>query len=590
MTRRWPRATVCGVLGAFGSITLVHPPATALVSGRVVDRDSGVGIARAVVSLSAVDRDAAVSTATTAGGEFEFTDLQPGRYRLTAAKAPYLTAHYGALLPAVRGVVLSLQQDDARRGLVIPMIRGGVVAGRVYDVFGAPSRNQSVALLRVREKDAGEALEQVHVESNQFGHAGPTTDDQGEYRLWGIPPGKYLVAVQPPPGHPSGPFHVTSADDVARASAPRVLQGRVARPPPGGMLPVTTPSADLTSVRLAPVYYPGTLVAAEAQLVSVGAAEERSNIDIRLQFARVAMLHGRVRSGGRGRPVGIVQAILLGPGGAQTAVPVSGSFNPEGSFSLGPLAPGRYVLEARTSPTADGSEPGRWASHEVTLDGDSPHVEVVLSPGARVSGTVAGPNELVSTPDLRFDLTPERSLPGSWLRRPVSTTAREGRFVFTGVPPGRYHLTVGSRVLGPLSVSGPRANRAQDVVVEVTPNEDVSGVQVHVERSDAEVYGHILNVLGVQASSFSVVVFSTDASAWRRGSSRIRVSNVDDLGGYSARSLPAGDYYLGVTTDLDADDPFVFDFLERLSAAALKVRVVSGVRIRQDIRIGSFHE
>jgi len=60
----------------------------------------------------------------------------------------------------------------------------GVIKGRVVDEDGDPMPEINVAAISTSSRDA---------------HAGGTTNDLGEYRIAGLPEGKFLVEAQPQP-------------------------------------------------------------------------------------------------------------------------------------------------------------------------------------------------------------------------------------------------------------------------------------------------------------------------------------------------------------------------------------------------------
>src|SRR5262249_56923287 len=110
---------------------------------------------------------------------------------------------------------------------------GGVGTGRVVDEIGEPVAQVSVSLARRRYVDGERQL---------VGQSGSATDDRGEFRIFGVPPGQYVL--------------------VARLE--------------------TMDFGSRDRVRYVPTYYPGTAVASEAQRITVTAGQEASGIVIPL--------------------------------------------------------------------------------------------------------------------------------------------------------------------------------------------------------------------------------------------------------------------------------------------------------------------
>ncbi len=116
-------------------------------SGRILDQDSGRGIAGALVQLrprgfgspTTPDDPGAPRTATTdAGGAWTISALTPGRYMLTASAADHV--------PGRRGdVALRASQDNP--GLDLTLERGGhPLRGTVSDVGGGPIEGAVIAV------------------------------------------------------------------------------------------------------------------------------------------------------------------------------------------------------------------------------------------------------------------------------------------------------------------------------------------------------------------------------------------------------------------------------------------------------------
>jgi hypothetical protein len=127
----------------------------------------------------------------------------------------------------------------------------------------------------------------------------------------------------------------------------------------------------------------------------------------------------------------------------------------DGTFLVGAIPPGRYLLEASVQPGSTQARP--WRLGAVTIDGHNViDVGIDIQPGyplqhvvlsftdrtteltGRLLNPLNGPpsNVLISVFPIDQGLWQERS---RWLRRPVRP-ASDGTFKFVGLPPGKYYV------------------------------------------------------------------------------------------------------------------------------------------------------
>ena len=143
-------------------------------------------MARVKVSLNSVQR----VTYTDVKGRFLFPKLSARSYKVSAQYSGYLGASFGERQPGRSGVAFALRDDQRIDDITLTLHKGGVVGERVIDQDGRPMMGIIVSPLLMRWRSDG-AREFVATLANM-------TDDRGEYRLFGLPPGTYLLAAIPP--------------------------------------------------------------------------------------------------------------------------------------------------------------------------------------------------------------------------------------------------------------------------------------------------------------------------------------------------------------------------------------------------------
>jgi protocatechuate 3,4-dioxygenase beta subunit len=162
-----------------------------VLEGRVVhNEDSGRPVPHARVIIRSLASPRERATLTDRFGRFAFRSLSSGHYTVVAIKPTFLAAYYGANRPGVgpgTGVTIG---PDSRPSLVLRLVKGSVITGRVSDLIGAPISGASVRLTHETTTDAAIALRQ---------RVGAVTDDRGRYRVFGLAAGRYHVSVSIPP-------------------------------------------------------------------------------------------------------------------------------------------------------------------------------------------------------------------------------------------------------------------------------------------------------------------------------------------------------------------------------------------------------
>jgi hypothetical protein len=164
---------------------------TGEISGVLMSGDTSPHpVRRAIVSLSGAGMVDARSVVTDDDGRFVFDRLPAGTYSLTAKKAAYLPAEFGARRPARSGSPIALAESE-RRVVSFTIFKGGAIAGTLRDETGRPVAGVAVAAVNARVLEYPQRLpDPLPV----------VTNDRGEYRLFGLPPGEYVVAASPTPG------------------------------------------------------------------------------------------------------------------------------------------------------------------------------------------------------------------------------------------------------------------------------------------------------------------------------------------------------------------------------------------------------
>jgi protocatechuate 3,4-dioxygenase beta subunit len=474
-------------------------------------------------------------TYTDADGRYEFRDLPAGRYTLTAEKAGFVRLAFGQRRPFEPARPVDLADGQFLDQLDFLLPRGGVIAGRVVDEFGDPVAGVFVQALRARST-GGERPLQV------AGSA--TTDDRGDYRIYGLPPGDYYV------------------------SAALRLWGGLAAVEPG------------ETTGYAPTYFPGTPNPVEAQRLTVGIGQEVDRIDFALVPTRTVRVTGTIVDS-QGRPVGGVPVLLRaarsplgGFAGRHT-----GFARPDGSFIVAEVVPGDYVLRVATRPGVDGER--EFAAVPLSVGhGDLSGVVITTSPGATLSGQVVlerGIETSLSPQALRVVLAPERPEPEGPLFSEPGRVRDDWTFTVRNVASGRYFVRLGG--LPPdwaLKAVVRDGADITDTPLEVNGADRVDGLRLIVTSRPTEVNGTAVDEHGRAVQDYVVLLFAEDRARWTNQSRYLRSGRSDQDGRFRVRGLPP-EIYLAVAVESVAEDEWTDPaVLERLRPYGSRVILGEG--------------
>lgn len=543
----------------------------ASLAGRVVRADQPAeGVRRAEVTAAGVGSSVRVSAIADDQGRFSFNRLPPGRYLVSASKSTYVTTTLGARPQNQGGTPLVLAAGQHVGDVVLALQRGGVIAGAVRDATGTPVANLPVT---VAPADRGEA--QTSGLPRLLPAGAPerrmaVTDDRGNYRIFGLAPGEYLVAAVPP----AGAVGASSTGSMASSGA--------------------APNSRPVSYGYAPVFYPGTPAAENAAWIRVSIGEEHNGIDLTFDLVRLVSIEGTVfLPDGRPATGARVSAHQVGqtlPG----VVSLAGraTVASDGGFTIAGVPPGRYEVIAGTPEP----EPLTWATTDVfVLGADVTGLTLNLQPTMSLSGRVmfkdagAAPTPVIvwlrRAPEIG-----DRTVPGVAGPQRTTATARDGSFVITGILPGRFELTV-----QPAANAGP-GWRLESAVADGRdlldqplefgrPPQDVKDAVLTLTDRRTELTGRLQTAAGQPATEYFVIVFSANRAHWFPGARRTRAVRPASDGSFSVTDLPAGAYLLAALTDVATDEWHRPSFLEAIAPLSVPITMPDAGVVRQDLQI-----
>jgi hypothetical protein len=282
----------------------VKPSDLCSVEGVVVKSTTGEGIKRVMVQLSPLGTgQQAYSTFTENNGYFIIRDITPGRYAINASGNGYRPQASGKGKGNTQVRIFDLAPGKNVSGIAFRLLPPGVITGTVYDEDGEPVTSAQVQVLRVGSFGT----------HRQISSAGSQqTNDLGEYRIWGLEAGQYLVAAAYKP-------------------------------------PQTNLGQQMDGVYL-PTFYPSTADTSQATVVEVQPGAEVSGIDVDLRQAHAVMIRGRVMVDSpvkslRGAYVSL--APRIGAEGGYSLSNYGASVQGDsGDFEIRGVPPGAYNLSA----------------------------------------------------------------------------------------------------------------------------------------------------------------------------------------------------------------------------------------------------
>jgi hypothetical protein len=424
---------------------------------------------------------------------------------------------------------------------------GGTVSGHVVDEAGDPVEGVTVQLWRTAFQGGLRTLTAYGLPR--------ATDDRGQYRLFHIPAGRYLLSA---------------TDESWRAT---------------GEWPWL------------PVYYPGQGAPLADDRLQIGSRQELANITMILRRSYGSRVFGSVVDSS-GRPLRArVDLFPTGRFGAVTLQPWSVVASEDGAFEFSNVPPGDYAARVGGQTAVLVSAPAAAA----------PAMEFGLQPVA-VNGPVIGPLAIrtAATVTLRGRGVFQRTNPGTAVggvtaavsavaadplfadiagRQSIATINQgDGTFELRGLA-GAVRLVLTSAPEGwwmrSARVGGIDASR--ETVVFTGDGDSRDDVTIVLADTAATIAGSVVDTLGQPAPDGWVVVFGTDREQWFPGSSQVRAVYSGDDGLFSVGSLPPGSYFVAAVDKLEGDTTFgewqYPDVLDSLAALARRVTVGESQRL-----------
>ncbi|HEX5215641.1 MAG TPA: carboxypeptidase-like regulatory domain-containing protein [Vicinamibacterales bacterium] len=585
---------------------MARPQGTASVTGTVVDdEEPAVPVRRAIVTVAGSGLVPSRSAITDDDGRFVIERLPAGRFTITVSRAAFITSAYGAKRPGRPGTPVVVAAGQRVTALVVKLWRGAVIAGVVRTEDGQPAEGLPVRVIAAHQT-AEPSI--VTLDNN-----GVKTNDAGEFRIFGLLPGAYLICVTPPTLRGTSPTATTEAEMDAALAA---LRTRAAASPMGRPAPSTAtppPAVRLATSRpfaYAPIYFPGTANLNQATPIALVPGQQVENINLQLQRVATASVSGLVTlADGRGASGASIQIMQTQPASYAPDAPLQATAIalPDGTFRIPAVSPGDYTLTARATPpgvvvSSPFGGPALWSEMQLSVSGvDLTGLTLPLESGPALTGRVAFAEGTLKPPaDLtqwRVSLVTLASLAsrgpvmGSRFNPapPVALKA-DGTFEISGIPPGAFLFRLTGPALGPAGwwvrsmTAGDRD--LLDRLIEIRPGGPSMNVVVSMSDRHTELSGTLRTSTGQPGADVFVIAFSSDRTMWGPDARRVRAVRPGADGHFSMPDLPPGGYLLGVVTDIDPDDWQNPAVLEQLVPTSLKVTLGEGEKRVQDLQLG----
>ena len=481
------------------------------LAGTVTSANTGEPLRRAHIQLEDEEDDDArpIEVLSDAAGHFEITNVPAGSYELTAYREGYREAQYHEAASGGQGALLALAPGQKMTALTFRLWKLAVISGRVVDPDGDPVPRVEVT-----------AVEQKAGRKKTFNTSGNSaiTDDRGEYRIFDIRPGRYLIAATPGEARAVNSVH----------------------------------DAQLAEFRT--TYYPQTIDPARATFIQVKSGDEITGMDMAMVSAvevRTFVMRGRVIDNTGLKDAGMTMVILTPRG-----TPILGFRDRRfaeverktGAFELREVPAGEYTLTAQIE-AAQGRFIARQDVTVVTSDPDD--TTLVISKGAWIAARLnLEGKEAASAKNFRIDLElPDAQVSDEMFRSYYVVPQPDGSYQAAGVNDGDYRLSIVSDCdacyLKAADASG------VDVLargVQVSGGVGPTRIDITYSSESGRVSGTVRSNDDAPAVGATVVVISAAPHGERK------IAQTDQYGHYEVKGLPPGEYNAYAFAHFDRDE------------------------------------
>jgi hypothetical protein len=542
---------VGGGAGSFNRVgpTSTQPPVQAQpskpedlcsVEGQVVNAVTGEPIRRANISLIRSEPrqgepgpPTSYSAQSNSSGQFAMKDIEPGKYVLTVNRNGYVHFIYGARRTMQPGATLSLIRQQHITDLALKLTPQAVITGRILDAEGEPVADARVAIEGYQYINGRKQL------MSSFSGGGHTTNDLGEYRLFGVAPGKYYL------------------------SATAMLAGQMF---PGDRSASAGPEEDYV-----PTYYPGTVDPASASQLDVPAGGQLSSIDLVLSKGRTVHVKGHISHGLSGRQNVSIFLTPRNPGPMVRPMR-NNHIDAAGNFDIGDVRPGQYYL------TAGLNEGGKSRQARVLVDVGGNNVEglnVVIGPGITVKGHLRTEGDSADLSNVRLILQPRD--PGGMMFGSQDKANADGLFEISNAAPDRYNLYVGGLPSGAY-VKAIRSGQVDVLAsgLDMTSGASPADMEVVISPKAAAVTGVAQNPDTGNPMPGAMVVLIPQEQQRKEQQTYYKFVVSDQNGAFSLTDLTPGEYKAYAWEDIEIGAYMDPDFMKPIEEKGEAVSLQEG--------------
>jgi 5-hydroxyisourate hydrolase-like protein (transthyretin family) len=515
----------------------VAPESRSAMDGQVLDAATGRPIPGAHLIVRRIDKvqnpSAPRKSTTDDDGRFSLSDLDPGAYRLWVNKDGYAPSGYGATAPFREGKTVEVPSTEPVRNLIVRLIPGAVLTGRIADRDGNLLGGFQVRALR---QYYGRGFREL-VPGGET-----TTGSNGEYRLTGLASGEYYVYARP-----------------ARR-------------------PGNHERADHRRLEFPGAFYPGTADITAAATIRAAPGAELRDINFAVEKTRTSSIRGHVLNP-LSEPTDRMLMVSLQRENSVFPPEIAYPDGKSGAFGFTGILPGSYTLAAEWFEGDD-----RYTARQSVTVGDSDveGVKLVVEKGAQITGTVRTDGvQTFGCTDFGLQLESKELIRGMSMR----TQVKDGKFAFTELPSDVYIISVPGM---PASCYVKSIRLGTQELTHLSEL-DFPGVQTSMEITAVASAGQItaaVSDLNGQPAAGMLVVAVPEAD--RRGESLYyRIATTQQNGEADLTSLTPGDYKLFAWREIEPGAYYDPEFMRLVEANGASLRVTENSRKRVPLVLSS---